>query len=140
LTIDYLDSQDIIDLHELALERYGGLTGIDKGCVEAKAHLPQEGFGDYEYYPDLITKATVYLYFITIGHCFNDGNKRTGYLSASTFLNLNGYMISVSDEELYEKCIEIADNNKRPSFEQVVEWLTNRLKEYEYTTDSTLEY
>lgn len=138
MTIDYLTTEDIIDLHDLALLRYDGLQGLDKGCIDAKTYLPQQGFGSYEKYPGIIRKAAVYLYFITIGHCFKDGNKRTGYLSASTFLNLNGYMINVSDEDLYEKCIEIADNNKRPPFEDVVDWLTNLVEPYDYTNDLTI--
>lgn len=135
MKFEYLTYDDLIDLHDLALERYGGLQGHDEGCVEAKAIMPQDGFGDREYYPGLFKKAAVYMYYITINHCFKDGNKRTGYLAASTFLNLNGYIIKVSDEELYHKCIEIADKNSRPELEDVESWLRNHVEYHNFNNE-----
>lgn len=135
MNFEYLTYEDLLAIHDLALERYGGLAGYEKGCVEAKAAMPQEGFGDFEYYPRLFLKAAVYMYFITINHCFKDGNKRTGYLAASTFLNLNGYKITVSNEELFKRCIEIADKNSRPLLEDVEIWLEKHSEIYYYQDD-----
>ncbi|MBT2700882.1 MULTISPECIES: type II toxin-antitoxin system death-on-curing family toxin [unclassified Bacillus (in: firmicutes)] len=135
MKFEYLTYEDIIDIHDLALERYGGLQGYDKGCIEAKVAMPQEGFGDFEYYPRLFQKAAVYMYFITINHCFKDGNKRSGYLAASTFLNLNGYRIIVGNEELFNKCIEIADKKSRPILEDVEMWLEKYSEIYDYEND-----
>lgn len=135
MSFDYLTFDDLLDLHDLALERYGGLHGFDEGCIKAKVSMPQEGFGDFEYYPGLFKKAAVYMYFITINHCFKDGNKRTGYLAASTFLNLNGYRINVSNDELYNKCIEIADKKTRPSIGDVEIWLKKFSENFDYRND-----
>jgi len=135
LNIEYLTFDDLTDIHDIALERYGGLQGYDKGCIEAKIAMPQQGFGEFEYYPRLFQKAAVYMYFFTVGHCFKDGNKRTGFLAASTFLNLNGYKINVTDEELFNKCIEIANQNSRPQLENVEQWLEKHSEEYNYEHD-----
>lgn len=136
---EYLTSEDILNIHQYGLERYDGLPGLDLGCVEAKVYLPQQGFGNHEKYPTILEKAAVYMYFLTIGHCFKDGNKRAGYLSASAFLNLNGYIVNVGDDELYDKCIEIANNETRPPFEDVAEWLSSRIEPYDYEEDPTLD-
>jgi hypothetical protein len=34
--------------------------GFDMGCIKAKVAMPQEGFGEFEYYPRLFQKAAVY--------------------------------------------------------------------------------
>lgn len=131
MTFDYLTAEDIINLHELGLERYGGKPGLDENegyaCVDAKSYLPQQSFAGIEKYKTLTEKAAAYMYFISIGHCFVDGNKRTGYLAASTFLNLNGYIISVSDKELYDMCIKIANDKTRPPIEELIEWLQKHI-------------
>ncbi len=65
----------------------------------------------------------------------DNGNKRTGYLAANTFLNLNGYRICVRNEELFAKCIEIADQNSRPRLEDVEMWLEKYSEIYDYEKD-----
>jgi len=73
-------------------------------------------------------KATEYMYCFTIGHCFVDGNKRVGYLTASTFLNLNGYEFILSDKELYNMSMSISNNEKRPTFNRVVNWVRKHIQ------------
>ncbi|WP_280771659.1 type II toxin-antitoxin system death-on-curing family toxin [Salipaludibacillus daqingensis] len=121
--VDYLSVEDVEELHALAIEMYGGLPGRDPGNLEAKLALPYSGFGDYERYPTLIEKAAVYHYHLASGHCFKDGNKRTSYLSAKAFLNLNGFNLVVPDEEIFSWTKILADDKERPKFEKAVEWI-----------------
>lgn len=51
---------------------------------------PAAGFGDYEKYPDLATKAAVLLQAITQNHALPDGNKRTALLCTIVFAGVNG--------------------------------------------------
>lgn len=44
-------------------------------------------------------------------------------MTASTFLNLNGYELVVSDEELYNMSMSIADANNRPSIDEASNWM-----------------
>ncbi|TMN22940.1 type II toxin-antitoxin system death-on-curing family toxin [Lentibacillus cibarius] len=112
MNVEYLDLQDVIDLHSLTLERDGGLEGREPGKLEAKLALPMSGYGDFEKYPSIEEKAAVYLYELSSGHCFVDGNKRTAYLS--TF---------VEGEEVIDFVPKVANNNIRPPFTETVFWI-----------------
>ena len=68
------------------------------------------------------------MYHFTIAHCFSDGNKRVGYLTTSTFLNLNGYELVESDEELYNMSTSIADVNNCPGLDEVSNWMRKYMK------------
>jgi len=129
---EYLQAEDVIVIHEYAIKRYGGLPGLNPKegmhCVKAKCYLPQQSFSGEDPYPTIAEKAAVYMYYFTIGHCFLDGNKRIGYLTASTFLNLNGYEIVVSDEELYRMSMSIGNDKARASLEEVVHWMKKYMK------------
>ncbi len=75
------------------------VTGID-APVLAKAsrldladsalHAPAAGFGDQEFYPDLIDKAAVLTCRLAWNHPLPDGNKRAAWASLLLFLDLNG--------------------------------------------------
>ena len=42
------------------------------------------------------------------GHPFIDGNKRTGFLVAATFLELNGVEFTAAEESVVEKTLALA--------------------------------
>jgi death-on-curing protein len=44
--------------------------------LDSALHAPQAGFGDVEFYPDLIDKAAVLAVRIARNHLLPDGNKR----------------------------------------------------------------
>ncbi|HLR70224.1 MAG TPA: type II toxin-antitoxin system death-on-curing family toxin [Pseudogracilibacillus sp.] len=129
---EYLQPDDVLQIHDYSIQRYGGLPGLNPKegmhCVEAKCYLMQQSFDGKDLYPLLEEKAAAYNYYFTIGHCFVDGNKRVGYLAASTFLNLNGYEFLLGDEGLYNMSISISNNEKRPSFHRVVDWVRKHVR------------
>ena len=50
---DYLTTADVLGLHAILLERYGGASGIrDMGAVESSVYRPQCG-----YYADIVEAA-----------------------------------------------------------------------------------
>ncbi|GKV69756.1 death-on-curing protein [Sporosarcina sp. NCCP-2716] len=124
MTPDYLDVEDVIMLHDLALQDYEGLPGVDLNKLDAKLALPKTNVFGHERYPSVEEKAACYLYELASGHCFKDGNKRTSFLAAFTFLDINGYQLSVEDEEVYRFVILVADSATRPEFQEVVNWIT----------------
>ena len=119
----YLEVEDVEDLHDMAVELYGGLPGRVIGKLVAKLALPMSGFGEYNRFPSIYEKAAVYHYELASGHAFIDGNKRTSYLSAFTFLDWNGFDLIASDEEVYNWTKALADDKKRPPFEEAVQWI-----------------
>ena len=75
MDFDYLRVEDVELLHDLAVQDYGGVLGRDPGKLEGCLGMPMSGFGDYERFPDIYSKAAAYHYFLADGHCFTDGNK-----------------------------------------------------------------
>ncbi|MFD0051452.1 type II toxin-antitoxin system death-on-curing family toxin [Actinomycetes bacterium NPDC127524] len=128
---EYLLVEDVEQMHDLALEDYGGLPGREKNKLEGILSMPMGGFGDYEEYPSIEQKAAVYLYYLASGHGFIDGNKRTAYLAVFTFLDLNGYDLIVSDDEVYRFIMLIADNETRPPFIEAVHWVGHHMHKQE---------
>ncbi|MFB5763981.1 type II toxin-antitoxin system death-on-curing family toxin [Paenibacillus medicaginis] len=123
--IERLTPDDIRELHDYALERYNGLPGENEpGLIDFIADKPFQGFGDEEYYPGLFLKAAVYMEGFATHQLFSDGNKRTGYMSAKAFLMLNGYYLEVTDDELYDTTLDVA--NKKITLHELAEWLEKK--------------
>ena len=59
-------------------------------------------------------------------HPFHDGNKRTAWVAAETFLNLNGSTITASDEEGFRLMIEVAQGL---GVDEVESWLREHTSE-----------
>jgi len=142
MEVEYLEVEDVIDLHDLALERYGGIQGREKNKLEGLLSIPMAGFQGYEKYPTILDKAAVYLYFLASGHGFFDGNKRTSYLATFMFLDWNGYDLIVDDDEVYRFVKLIADDQTRPPFEEAQEWISRyaQKKELVETTEWIQEH
>lgn len=125
--IERLTPDDIRAIHDVALERYGGLFGEhESGLIDFMADKPFQEFGGVELYPDLFCKAAVYLEGFATHQYFCDGNKRTGFMCAALFLEINGYRLVVDDDELYTTVKKIA--NEKMNLSQITEWL----KEHAY--------
>lgn len=80
----------VIAIHDRQIARHGGACGLrerallEMGCARA---MNLAAYGD----PALAEIAAGYAFGICKAHAFVDGNKRTGFVTALTFLRLNGY-------------------------------------------------
>lgn len=109
---EFLDIEDVLELHALQLARYGGAAGIrDQGLLESALAQPRATFGGEYVHEDLFAMAAAYLFHIVQNHPFVDGNKRTGLLSALVFLDLNGIGIEHDSPALYELTLGVADGS-----------------------------
>ena len=80
--------QAIVIIHDRQIARHGGAPGIrDLGLLEAAAARPR----NRQVYaaPHLAEIAAAYAFGIAKAHAFIDGNKRTAFVTAATFLRLN---------------------------------------------------
>ena len=85
----WVDLALVLLIHERSLAHHGGAEGIrDSGALESALALPQN-LSRYES-PSLSELAANYLFGIVKNHAFVDGNKRTAWVTARTFLALNG--------------------------------------------------
>ncbi|WP_338779785.1 type II toxin-antitoxin system death-on-curing family toxin [Metabacillus sp. FJAT-52054] len=127
----YLTVEEVVELHDMLVDLYGGLQGREHGKLESKLALPMSGFGDFERFPTIEEKAAAYHYYLASGHAFNDGNKRTSYAAAFIFLDFNGYDLVADDEDVFQWTLLLADDKTRPAFEEAVNWMAARIKKRE---------
>ena len=94
---DYLTVADILGMHAILIEKYGGMAGIrDMGSLESAAYRPQSG-----YYSDIVEEACALMESLLINHPFMDGNKRTAFAACSVFLRINGQHIKADSNKLF---------------------------------------
>jgi death on curing protein len=106
----FLDGEDVVELHAVQLESYGGSAGLrDRGLLESAVAQPQASFGGEFTHDGLFAMAAAYLFHIVSNHPFVDGNKRAGLLSAVVFLDVNGLSIARPSDALYELTMAVAE-------------------------------
>ena len=79
----FLTLDEVLEIHEQQIERYGGSNGIR----------------DHRTIPAM---AAAYLFHLCQNHAFIDGNKRVGAGAAITFLLLNDWEPTFDEAELVE--------------------------------------
>jgi death-on-curing protein len=98
---DFLNVADVLGMHSVLLQRYGGDPGVrDPGALEAALFRPQTG-----YYEDIVMEAAALLESLAINHPFVDGNKRTAFAAADVFLRINGWRLQRSPMQIYVEMI-----------------------------------
>ncbi len=103
----WLDRTDCLAIHEMMLSQHGGPAGVrDEGLLESALAKPRNRFAYGS--PTLPQMAASYAAGIILNHPFLDGNKRTGFMVAATFLELNGLIFTASEESVVEKTLALA--------------------------------
>lgn len=102
----FLTLEHVIELHDAILLSHGGMPGIrDIGLLISSIEMPKAMmFGEY-LHESVFDKAAAYLFHIVCNHAFFDGNKRTGAVSALTFLGLNGCDESAYNQDAFEDLV-----------------------------------
>ena len=117
---DYLTLAEVLAMHADQIDRYGGSPGVrDPGLLEAALYRPQTG-----YYADLIEEAAALWESLSQNHAFIDGNKRTAFAAAYTFLAVNGARLTANAQETWSFVAGLYETNQF-SFDKLVPWLRN---------------
>lgn len=89
------------------LATHGGASGVrDLGMLESALGRAQNR---YAYEGSAIPRlAADYAFGIARNHPFVDGNKRTAFMSAYTFLGLNGFSFEASEAEVVVTILALA--------------------------------
>lgn len=110
------------------------VTGIDAkvlvsasraGLLDSALHAPQAGFGDVDFYPDLLMKAAVMCHRISRNHPLPDGNKRLAWVCLITFLDLNGVTLHVADDDAVSAMLSLAAGEIDE--QSLAAWLESRI-------------
>ncbi len=122
----YLTVEQIVALHNLALEQSGGMQGLrDLNALESiVAGQRQVVFGE-ELYKSMYDKSAFIVRGIIKGHVFNDGNKRTGILAGLTLLKVNGKHFSVQVGEIEDFAVHVAVDNLE--LDHIAQWLEQNI-------------
>ncbi|CAN5353636.1 hypothetical protein BH11ACT6_BH11ACT6_01830 [soil metagenome] len=85
---EYLPTQVILEINAT----FGGYP-FDLPGIEGAIYRPATVIYGQEGFPSLWMKAGVYVHSFSSTQYFSDGNKRTAWTAAVTFLDLNGYRV-----------------------------------------------
>src|SRR5258708_2976814 len=106
----FLTLEEVLEIHRIQLELYGGRDGIrDLGALESAIAQPEGGFSDKYLHSFPFGMAAAYAYHIAENQPFVDGNKRTAVDSALTFLTGNGIEIQDPQTSLYQVMIDVGN-------------------------------
>jgi len=105
----FLSVEDVLELHEDQIARYGGSQGVrDLGLLLSAIEMPKATFGGAFLHEDLHAMAAAYLFHIVQNHPFVDGNKRAGLAAAIAFLGLNGMRLVADEDALTDMVLSVA--------------------------------
>ncbi|WP_411352975.1 type II toxin-antitoxin system death-on-curing family toxin (plasmid) [Leisingera aquaemixtae] len=108
-------------IHDRQIARHGGAAGmrdralLEMGCARAMNLAAYSDAGVAEV-------AAAYAFGISKAHAFVDGNKRTAFVTAVTFLRLNGYQFRPDPVEGVRMMEDLATGDVDEA--AFAEWLT----------------
>jgi death-on-curing protein len=104
---EWLSERLILEIHADLLLVFGGGSGVrDMSLLDSAINRP--------IYKQTYEAATVfdlaaaYCYGIARNHPFFDGNKRTAFMAAYTFLGLNGFDLTATEEDAFRTILRVA--------------------------------
>ena len=103
---DYLTMADVLAMHTVLMQKYGGADGIrDLGALEAALFRPQTG-----YYDDIVAEAAALLESLAINHPFVDGNKRIAFAATDVFLRINGWNLKRQPMAIHTEMLQMFES------------------------------
>jgi death-on-curing protein len=99
-----LKTQDIINIHNTLIEKYGGTRGtMIEGTID---HLVSHKLNQSN---TVFRNAAIALHTIATEHPFFDGNKRTAFELADVLLRDGGYKITADKESIKKMLVCVAE-------------------------------
>lgn len=125
----YLTVKDIVKINAKLITKVsaGELIGIkDAAALDMAVNQPQQEVFGEALYPTIYDKASILAINLAKQHPFQNGNKRTALVSMITFLMMNGYTISFTQEEAVSFILNITTSTQE--FDNLKEEVSNYLK------------
>ncbi|MCT9077251.1 type II toxin-antitoxin system death-on-curing family toxin [Streptomyces fulvoviolaceus] len=105
----------VVEVTALAEVAFGGRApeAREPGLLASAVHRPRARMFGTAAYDDLHEQAAALLHAIATNHPLVDGNKRTAWLAAATFLGVNGVDLSdVDPDAAYALVIDVASGTE----------------------------
>lgn len=103
----WLSKTAVLAIHAAQVAEHGGAAETrDEGLLDSALAKPRNlvAYGD----PSAADLAASYAFGIARNHPFVDGNKRTAFVAAATFLLLNGFEMTASEVDVAETVLRLA--------------------------------
>jgi len=105
----FLSLDEVLEIHEQQIERYGGASGLrDAAGLESAVATPQATFGGEFLHTSIPSMAAAYLFHLCQNHAFPDGTIGVGANAAVTFLLMNDWEATFNPEELVDIVLSVA--------------------------------
>ncbi|BAU47466.1 death-on-curing protein [Sulfurifustis variabilis] len=102
----FIGIEAVLAIHYDQVNTFGGAHGLrDQGLLESAFGQAQQTFADTN---DIHEAAAQYAVSLARNHPFVDGNKRTAADCMLTFLVLNGFEPTMTNEQLFEWTLKVA--------------------------------
>jgi death-on-curing protein len=103
----WLRKDVVLAIHDAQSAEHGGISGVrDMGLLESALARPENlaAYGS----PAVCALAAAYAFGIASNHPFGDGNKRTAFVAAELFLDLNGQVLIADDADCVISILRLA--------------------------------
>ncbi len=107
----WIDEGEVAAISLSAVAMFGGLSGEvrDDNLLKAAIGRPLNKWHYEEPRPDIFRLAAAYCFGLVKGHAFHDGNKRTAYITAVVFLEMNGFECAPEQADIIQTILGAAD-------------------------------
>lgn len=120
-----LNLQDLVWLHTVAIEEFGGSSGIrDRGVLESALGPPLATSGGKNLYGTPFKRAAALAESLVLNHGFVDGNKRTAMYAMAAGLERERYTVDAARGELRDLALSIV--RRTFGVDEIAEWLEER--------------
>lgn len=130
----YLTEEQIFLINVIQIETYNPSEQVgikEPNALNMCIEQPKQEVFSQVLYPTIMDKAAILYELLVNKHCFYNGNKRTAAMALYTFLDLNGFELSASNQDLVEFVVSIAElrGENKLTHQQIVEWITKNSME-----------
>ena len=101
---EYLSLEDLLDL----VNALGAGPVRDLGLLDSAGHRPQASLFGQEAYPALAGKAAALMQSLAGNQALVDGNKRLALLATVVFLQINSYVLDLTDDDAFDLTMSVA--------------------------------
>ena len=119
------DKLEVLTIHARLIAETGGTQGLRDEALLESALIAAKNRHHYET-ADVVRCAATYAFHLAQAHAFLDGNKRVAAAITETFLETNGFELTMTNEEIVESFLAIASNTL--SREQIEQLLRNKVR------------
>lgn len=102
----YLTLPELLHVAERAIK--GEVLIRDAGLLQSALARPHTTVFEVDAYPSLAEKAAALLHSLARNHGLVDGNKRLALAGAVAFLGVNGYRLTLTNDEAYSLVLAVA--------------------------------